>query len=390
MQGVDAEIRSLFSKSSQNYIITSRVLQGQEDLASSTAEEQKDILMRWSAKRKELTPFYKAKSGEREGEVQESRQAEGPSAPRSGEPDPEPKTGWKYTKGLSLDERKQLHAQKEAWNKRQAARQAGGGPAPPNEDSDGLANLEPEDLENAIRESVKRTSRGNKDEDERVEKQIRASMVEMRKIAQQNRDFRQPPPPAATSGGRAEGNVSQPPSQGSAGPSHATADVDDGDDLTNVADDEYAALIQRAVQESLRHGTSGPRRHDQDDEGDDDEDDEALQVALAASRSLDDMGAAEQSSHHDEDLRRALQESERVHREQQPDQAAAMTDEEVLLEHAKQQSLAEENLRRQKAKGKAVAVAGTGDEDEDDEDDDLKRALEESLKLSGGAGSPRV
>jgi hypothetical protein len=369
MQGVDAEIRNLFSKSSLNYIITSRILQGQEDLAAANAEEQKDILLRWTAKRKELAPFYKLKGKEKESP--ETQAAQGSQAPQPGEPDPEPKTGWKYTKNLSLDERKKLHAQKEAWKKRQAERQATA-PSTTAEDPQVLASMDDDALEQAIQESVRQTSHGDKEEDRQIERQIRASVLEMRKIAQQSRDFKPANQEASASGDSA--SESRPQAAAGGG----------NDDFTNITDEEYAELIQRAVQESLRHGTSGPRRHDQTaDDDDDDDNDEDLRRAIAESVSPE--GVIDTQGHHDDaDLQRALQESEKAHREQQN---RSLTEEETVLEYVKKQSLAEEEFRRQKAKGKGVSARAAADYGEhDDEDEDLKRALEESLKHSSGAG----
>jgi hypothetical protein len=362
MQGVDAEIRNMFSRSSLNYIITSRILQGQEDLTSATAEEQNDILLRWTAKGSELAAFYKSKGKDKES--QDSPSSESSAAiPRDGEPDPEPKTGWKYTKNLSLDERKKLHAQKEAWQKRQAARQAAASSGS-NQDASAAAEMEDEDFEQAIQDSVRQTSRGNKAEDEQIERQIRASVLEMRKIAQQNRDFGQPVSDSAGPGSRTTQSQA------------AAAGVAD-EEFTNVTDEEYAELIQRAVQESLRHGTSGPRRHNQNDE---DNDDEELRRAIAASRSPEDYQADSQHHGEDADMKRAMQESEKAHQEHQN---RAKTEEETVMEYVKRQSLAEEEFRRQRAKAKAPSA---DEDDHDDEDEDLKRALEESLKSSGGAG----
>lgn len=366
MQGVHAEVRNLFSRSSQNYIITARVLQGQEDISSATPEEQKDILLRWTVRREELKPYYTMK-------LKERKQAEQPTG---GEADAKevdlaagpPKTGWLHTRHLSIDERKKLHAQKEAWKRRQAATNAAGGDPSHGGPGAGSSALENEEFERAIRESVRQTSRGNADEDAQIERQIRASIKEMRRIAEQARDSKDPIP--GTSGAPAElesSRVQQQPQRSQH--QQPQPSVEDDDYMRNITDEEYQALIEEAVRQSLTQGGSGPVRHAVD--GDDDED---LRRAIEESRVLARGGGGDDD---DDEIQRALQESERAHRERQE---RDRTEEEKMLEEVKKQSMAEEERRRERAKGKSV-VSQAG---ENEEDEDLKRALEESLKMSGG------
>lgn len=104
----------------------------------------------------------------------------------------------------------------------------------------------------------------------------------------------------------------------------------------------------------------------------------------------------------EEQLRLAMEESAREHRSWEAEAQRQQTEEEIVLEYVKRQSLAEEEYRKRKmtaegvGKGKDLASnvkasrrqgAEGGEEtnvEEEDEDEDLKRAIEESLRHSGG------
>lgn len=358
MKGIDAEIRNLFSRSSINYIITSRILEGKEQLLSASAEEQKDIVLRWRARKAELKGFYALKQKER-------KSADHPAAAAAVADDPyglrdvededagPPKTGWLHTRNMSLEERKALHARKEAWKKKhQAATQA---------QASGGNALENEEFEAAIRESVRQTSKGDKEEDARVEQAIRASVLEMRRIAELSRDFKAPPVTEDEEDARAA-DVQR----------HAEfAAVGADQDLTDVTDEEYQALIEEAVRRSLAHHGEAGQRAGVVHAVDDDELRRAIEESKAVATSAD--------GDDEEAIKRAMEESERAHREHMEREK---TEEEIVLEFVKKQSLAEEEFRRQSAKGKAVA----GGKEEEEHDEELQRALQESLRVSRGKG----
>lgn len=359
MKGVDAEIRNRFSRSSINYVITSRVLEGREQLGTASAEEQRDIVVRWRARAQgdELKGFYSLK--QKEGKKPAAVEADGLVDDKE-----EPKTGWIHTRGMSLEERRALHARKDAWKRKKLAEEAAGNR------STAANPLEDEEFDKAIRESVRQTSRGDKDEDARIEAAIRASVLEMRRIAeeQRGRDVKAPvlPPRDSPAGTTTAAD--------DAGRHAALAAVDADQDLTNVSDEEYQALIAEAVRRSLAlHGEGALEGAPA--VGDDEELRRAIEVSRAA--------APAEGGHNDDEeaIRRAMEESERAHREHL---AREKTEEEIVLEFVKKQSLAEEELRRQRAKGKTV-VPGEGEGGEE-QDEELKRALEESLRVSRGGG----
>ncbi|KAK0657422.1 hypothetical protein B0T16DRAFT_442114 [Cercophora newfieldiana] len=353
MQGVHAEVRNLFARSSINYIVTSRVVQGKEDLNGATEEEKRDILARWQRRGDDLKGFYSLKQKEKSGSglQLDGDGDEGSTATLGTEP---PKTGWLHTRNLSFDDRRRLHKEKEAWKKQQRA----GNPPPSPGASGSPTSAEDEEFERAIQASVKQTSRGNKDEDAQVEAAIRASLKEMRRIAEEQSREKKPEVPLPAS-------IPGPP----------PLPRRNGDkDLTNVSDEEYQALVEEAVRRSLaeqqqggvppeyRHGVSAKFT------------DEELQAGLEG------MSRNPQDGDDDEELHRVMEESRRAYQEELEKQK---NEEDAMLEYFKKQSLAEQEFESSKGKGKAAA---SGEDEEIDED--LKRAMEESLKEStrGGRG----
>ncbi len=343
LQGIHAEMRRKFATSFDNYIITARVQQGNEDFEASTPEERQDILARWSSKQGDLKGFYLLRQKERKAQ-------KGEPVPEVEEADEPPLTGWLHTRHLSTDERRKLQEQKGAWKQRQASLRA--------DDAD--------ELERAIRESVRQTSHGDPDEDAHIEQVIRASLVEMQHIAQSSRDEKKvaPGPDASELPDIAE-------LDGAPATAHGSNDI---------TDEEFQELIAMAVQQSLtEQQASAAPGHATAEE--DDEFRRALEESRVYKPSLPRRAAGE-GNDGDEDaeqMRRAIEESERAHREQM---VRDRTEEDIVMDFVKRQSLAEDEFRRQRTKGKGK-IAAAGD---DDDDNDLKRALEESLRISGRHG----
>lgn len=373
MQGVHASIRNVFASSVENYIIASRIKQGEDDIEYSTHEEQEDILTRWRRVQYELRKWHavKAKEEKEKGPEPQPAQASGTSPPTSPQaPDraPPPKTGFFNTLHMSFDERKALHARKEAWKKGTVESRTPPRLPPRTPSSSGQPDSssthsadEDAEFERAIQASVAATSAGNADEDARIEEAIRASVNQVRSMGQ--------------------------------GLPGAKGAMDSDDDL-QITDEEYQELIEKAIQQSL-----SVRAGDQDDLLEDDEDfqramresenpilqnydsdhDEDLKRVLEESKQPSNPAGANGD---DEDLRRAIEESMTAHKDEEQRHQAARTEEDIVMEYVKKQSLAEDEYRRQVSRGKAKAGEGEGDE----EDEDLKRAMEESLKMTSKAG----
>ncbi|KAK3693580.1 hypothetical protein B0T22DRAFT_421016 [Podospora appendiculata] len=363
MQGVHAEVRSMFSKSSTNFIIAARVLQGNGDLESSSVEEQKDIITRWQVLKGELKGFRELKQKENAPASFPKGPDESNTAASRDYPDdgPPPKTGWLHTRNLSLDERRKLHAQKDAWKARQAGpNRLPPPPLPPRTPSETSLSTEDEEFERAIRESVQQTSRGDREEDARVEANIRASVKEMRRIAEQER-------------GEAQNFTS-------AAAALPVTMLPGDEDLTDITDEEYQALIEEAVRRSL--STLSPHTGDGEVTGSKTAGASGQHQTHNAAPTYAPPPAVSGSSHEvgevedeDEDLRRAMEESELEHKKSLDRQK---TEEEIVLEYVKKQSLAEqEHYRKLQEQG---AQKGKGGMTGEDIDEDLRRALEESLK----------
>ncbi|KAI1209600.1 glycosyltransferase family 1 protein [Annulohypoxylon truncatum] len=411
MQGVHAEIRTLFAQSAQKYIIASRISQSQDDFANSSPEEREDIEVRWISQKENMKDFYLWKQKEK-GKARD----ESPASSNHGSVITEqivgnepPKTGWFNTRHLSYEERKKLQEQKKAWKKKRAEAAATGGTFIEEHPATN-STRDDHNFEEAILTAVRETSRGDESEDARVEQAIRSSVRLLRSrsttlsslastISQATQDsgyismvdHKHPLP---------NHDIKQPV----AGPALPPRMPED---LTNITDEEYQALIEQAVQLSIAEQQgSGVQRHDVDSSEDEDykralersqtersaggEDDqdykEAIQASGVEGRRPDDeeelrkaieASQAEQTQGvtDDEELRRAIEESEKAHKEQLARASSLRTEEDIVLEYVKKQSLAEEEFR--KTRGKQADTA--------DEDEELRRALEESMRTESGA-----
>ncbi|KAK3310645.1 glycosyltransferase family 1 protein [Chaetomium strumarium] len=429
MQGIRVEMRNRFARSSMNYIITSRVLQGDEDLSAASAEERQDILARWHTKREELKGFYLLKQKESEKVKEEATAA---NASRADE-------GQGAGGGSDTKTGSRLNLPRGPWNRRRTGSSTtlvsspGTGPPalPPttaNSAADSPSLEDDEALELAIRESVRQTSTGDREEDARVEAAIRASLIEMRRAAeqeQQQQPQQQFPGPTPGQRGWIADQKVAPVDDGAA----VARDMAD-DEWTNITDEEYQALIEEAVRQSLLqqqmeqryhyhyhghdHWTADDERHHNPHPsvpelpGDFPTPDAAMTTTTTTTTTNASTTPHNDDDHYhhhrnnnnevgnedddDEQLRRALEESARVHRSYTEEMQRQRTEEEIVLEYVKRQSLAEEAFRRAKAagKGKAPPVDGDDDDDEEeedeDEDEDLRRALDESLRVASGGG----
>lgn len=173
-------------------------------------------------------------------------------------------------------------------------------------------------------------------------------------------------------------------------------------DFDEITDEEYQAYIEEAVRASIAEGQGGPiRMHNyDDDEKDNDEylqaiqrsqtdqqarsqpgqtgevEDEELRRAIEASRA-EPQRPSTGDVDDDAEFRRAIEESERAHKESLADAEDRKKEEDIVMEYIKKQSLAEEELRK-KGKGKAHAA--------EDDDGELQRAMAESMRIDGKAG----
>jgi hypothetical protein len=356
MQGVHAEINKFFTKSVHNYIVSSRAVQGQHEMMESTPEEREDVVKRWNNVKFDLKNFYAMKRKEK---VAGKLPAD--SLPTSGGADStfdRPRTGWLHTRKLSFDERKKLHAEKETWKRGYVDVTI---PPPTASDSSSIQTSLSEDaeLERAIRASVLETSRGNAEEDAMIEAAVRESV----KAVRQKVESEQAPPLPLK-----DPSIFQ-------------------DEDYQITDEEYQALIEQAIQQSLvadaqlpqesgfveldvDTAVSRPAPLAQPQPQPPNDEDAELQRAIEASKNPPPLPPRDND---DEELERAIAAS----KEAMAKEASQRTEEDIVMEYVKKQSLAEEEYRQQMMKGKGKA-------DEEDEDEELRRAMEESLKMSKG------
>ncbi|KAI0023776.1 hypothetical protein F4780DRAFT_785565 [Xylariomycetidae sp. FL0641] len=425
MAGVHAEIRSLFAQSAHNYIVASRVAQGSMDYKNASAEECADIEARWLGQKESMKKFYAMK------QKAKGKSKDVPPAPRSpnatvAESNSEPpQTGFFRTKNLSFDERKKLQERKKAWKEQKAH---SGHFINEDVSAAGSTNSAREnstEFEQYIQAAVQETSRGNAAEDARIEEAIRASVSALR--------TRSSTLGSTTSTSSLVSDVS-----GNTRPTPGylpEVKRPDGaapvapfspDDLENITDEEYQALIEQATMLSLAENQQQAiRMYDYEADSDDNEDlkraleqsqvegvtepadDEEYKKALeaseaehqkhgAGSKSADDEEAlrkaieASQTEHveapdDEEELKRAIEESEKAHREELARANTLRSEEDIVMEYVKKQSLAEAEFRNTKGKGKP--------NDDHDDDEELRRALEMSMQADdserrGGGGGP--
>ncbi|KAI1809774.1 hypothetical protein GGS20DRAFT_570470 [Poronia punctata] len=407
MAGVHAEIRTLFAQSAHRYIVASRISQGNEEYKNSTAEERHDIEARWLAQQDKLKGFMSLKQKEK-GKLRDLS--------------PSPSRGPSTT---GPEEKKKFQERKKEWKKRRAA-------GPFIEETVPLTNThrtshdKDDDFEAAILAAVRETSRGDTAEDARIEEAIRSS-VRLARTRATTMDSH------ASSSSLGVSSPSPRPSWSSdvkrplpSNNSSLASPLPPGA-LENITDEEYQALIEEAIKVSIAENQQQHhiQMHDLEDEGSDegsdlklalersnsdtphiptgdreyqevletsrrhtppthdDDEEEALRRALEISQ-------AEHTNHGDDDddeeLRRVMEESKRAHEEEQARIQSMRSEEDIVLEYVKKQSLAEATFLGQ-AKGKGTAA------DEGDENEELRRALEESMKTEegarrGGGGGP--
>ncbi|KAK5992898.1 Sterol 3-beta-glucosyltransferase UGT80B1 [Cladobotryum mycophilum] len=370
MQGAYAEVNKFMARSVQNHVMTARVVQGQLDFNKASDGEKADIINRWSNDvRFDLKNYYMWKKKESTAE----KAPAGSEANEAPSPFSRPQTGWRHMRGLSTEEKKRRTLQKKGYIDAPVPHPAGFSSSP-RTSADG-------EYEEAIRASVRETSKGNAEEDAMIEAAIRDSV----NAARQRGAL---PDPVRAPTDSKNPNLFE-------------------DAEYQITDEEYQELIEQAMRESTTtHGVFPPPQEAGvtglgvmdtkiaprgPDAGpapiqmhNNDEDDE-LQRVIEESRKIPDPPPQPAPEEEDEELQRAIAASkddmERAQHEK--------SEEEIVMEYVKKQSLAEEEFRRQqesaKGKGKAAEENNGGEDEEDDEE--FRRAIEESLKLSSENGS---
>lgn len=344
MKGAHASIRNIFARSALNYMIASRMKQGDLELEGSSPGEQNDILVRWDRTKFDLRKWQalKVKEMKEQGRQQKARVEVSRSRPDEQDLFTSSRTELQASRHPSSEESNLLRDRMSTWKGSQVNLQVPSSERFPPSTTAHQPVPFGDEYERAIQASVAETSRGNPEEDARVEQAIRASINHLQGLGQ-----RLPDVPVKTSQTDAK-----------------IAKSFDEEDLA-ITDEEYQQLIEQALKQSL--SPDAPDITVQESDSDDD-----LRRVLAQSK-------ADQSSAYDadndEDLRRALEASSRFYAHKTGDEelqraieeskisheaaigreASAQREEDVVIEYIKKASLAEEQYR-QHCKGKMRAV----------------------------------
>lgn len=321
MQGVYKEMQKAMGSSVQNYIIAARTAQGYEEWNGASAEERSDVVQRWHFVERELK--------------------------KKKDPD-------NVVKQIFEDaRRKRMECFGKKNNSASSSTQASNTQqAPPTgQDQDAL--------EDAIRESIRQTSRGNPEEDAAIERAIRVSMAELAR----NR------------------GTAKPQDDDSEALRKAMAASEQGADQSGGAEDGQDYELEQALANSLKEQR---RQYDEDDDNDAEYQQALEESRLAASNAGESSSAASRDKGHLGGTTREEFEQSGAGKGEKSQQE--QDEERIVMEYVKKQSMLEQ--QHQGGRGKDSASAGAGSarqEDNDDDDEELRKAMEESLKDQKGA-----
>lgn len=360
-KGVYAELKKHFGSSVQNYIIAARTAQGYEEWKESTPEQRSTIVNAWKSRQDELHRSKQRSNDEGAGkadEQQEQRSSSGNWLSR-----------FKETRHLSFDERKKLAEEKQKRKQEKEKEQHTGNdqqsiaklkkkrqmrcrycplqheegvscPFQPMADSSFSSTQTNDEFEEAIKKSVTATSKGDPEEDAMIERALRASVNEL-KAAQRATGSDHEVYDRAVVAGAAEaaGGLSQPQSSR------------DAEDDTELSEALRRSLEEHGEVEAADHSDSGFETADDGDYRRSVEESKRSHSSAINSSQDDqrntDLKAAD-GQDDDEDLKRAMAESEKEHKSKEDELARQKTEEEIVLEYVKKQSLMEEEHRKKR------------------------------------------
>ncbi|KAG6093714.1 hypothetical protein E4U31_006644 [Claviceps sp. LM219 group G6] len=322
MQGVHAEVNKIFSTSVTNYVITSRIVQGNQDRVGAGEEEKDDIIIRWNNMNPNLKYFHEPKRNERSAQKAKMGAA-GPShTPVS--PSPQFKAHWSHGHNSPSEGKQKLVAhERDFFNLTKPVEASHGSSVTPSPVSGDV------DYETAIQASVHETSRGDGEEDAAVEAAIRESVESMRA-----RDIILDSLFKASELPEKDASIFQ-------------------DEEYRISDEEYQELIERAIQQSSASQII-----------DCDSDQGSGTVVAETSTSAAASDGVEESAQHNANLCRAIDDSKNTKYLQHEDDEASLqqaielskqesdcyqtrrNEEHIVLEYMKKQSLAEEEYRQ--------------------------------------------
>lgn len=376
MKGLYQEMLKNKGSGVQNYIIAARISQGYEEASVLSPAEKADIVSSWKCIETNVTKkknpggdqlqalhTYMSEKRERKAnkgvleKLKKRETAPGAYDPRLYASDgrgsldlPEPvirtNTATSTTTNRTGDQHP-LHLLHHAHTYPEPAPPHNVPPAQHIEMVDDDAN-ERAELDAAIKASVAETSRGNPEEDELIARAIRASMIELQREPEHGETEEEALQRAM--------NASMQEAQKSG------------------ANEEEQRILEETLRTSMLETTRARREHGTDSEWDssDTENDEEYQRIVAESEKLHELHS--QSENHDEyfttiagavdskdveknneeeeALRKAIEESERAAKEHESNLEKQKTEEDIVMEYVKKQSLAEAQHRQRFEQGR--------------------------------------
>ena len=396
-KGIYAELQKHFGSSVQNYIIAARTAQGYEEWKDSTPDQRIKIINAWKSAQLELRKHGKKYGKEKEQEIHEL-------ATHTRTNSADVLSGFKHTRHMSWDERKKLDAERQRLKeerKKDNAQQRKGSDGTvksrckycPFHHEAGLHHsqsftshehrpsamdpTDPNDLEIAIQRSVSATSRGDPTEDAIIERALRASVRELQE-AQSNGQlddddaFERAVAVSVAEAKRARDEATGGTTKMSLEQEAGVADEDEDLALTKTLTqslEEYKISQQDRHPKHHHHVHPDPDRlHDwSSDSGLGTDEDEDFKRTLEESKRMhteaeskrgkvtEGVEVASPVDEHDEELKRAVTESENAHKLHQDELTRQKTEEEIVMDYMKKQSLLEEQHRQKLQGGKSAA-----------------------------------
>lgn len=319
-KGIYKELQKHLGSSVQNYIVAARTAQGYDEWHNSSQKERLEVISRWQSIQVEV---------EKEKQLAKHGNLYGRHC---------------YLKSTN-EERKKLLAEKGKQKKNAKGNAAGDAFAETHAPHPVVAQVQnsqesdpgPDgaDFEEAIRESVAATSRGNPEEDQMIERAIRASVRELYLASKEDDDNQAIQ--RAIQASVAEAIQSRSGDRSKIRPTSL--------DRAGDHKKELAAALQRSVQGNQKSEKPGPLV-DFDDSGVDTDDDEDIKAAVERSKSTpteQPMGGKDE-----QDFQTAIELSRKANEEleQGLNESKMETEEAIVLEYVKRQSLAEEEFKK--------------------------------------------
>ncbi|KAI4196827.1 MAG: hypothetical protein LQ350_006293 [Teloschistes chrysophthalmus] len=317
MSGIYKELQKHFGSSVQNYIVAARTAQGYEQMAASTPQQRVEVVKRWQAAQIEL---------HKEKEIVRNSGSQPPNDCVFLRMKKAAHTGLderrKKASGGKLHKASNQPSHTASFHKKRPST----APTPQAPVSAAtLAHADTATFEKAIQQAVQATSQGDQQQDEMIERAIRASVMELRAASKTDSD---------------EEHVVQEAIKASVVEATRAGKVESTSDQTSSQhqEEKLRLALQRSVSShGFYHDVA---KNVYDDSGVETDDDENVKIAIERSSAV-----ADQSNPNDLDLQKAMKESRQAHAQHEQDLNRERTEEEIVLQYVKKQSLLEDKHR---------------------------------------------